>query len=1195
MANYYDIIVRAVDNSTRTFKNVENGLKSVQARTEDVNRRLGEMTGGLTKAGAVAAAALGLAARSAITYSASINDASETTGVAVDQIVALSQALSVNGGDASKATLGIIKFNESLGDARKGAGPAASALSALGLSYAEIQVLSTSEVFARAMQGLAGITDEALRSKLAVDLLGKAGKGVNFKGIAGEMARVTPEAQKSAESIKKIGEASDKLSATWVRFQGRVAQTLGPIADAFNKLSDQQVDGLVDSIAKLAVAIVGLTAGIKAFEIIAKVIGVLSGGFLLFAKGARMAAVGVGMMAVPLASLQKTATITWSTLSKYAAPAWWAAIKRGSGLFAEMGVTFAMLGRKAGHLGTALKAIGGWSGAFAMMGKGLIRMIPFIGQVVAGIWLINDIIKLAFGVDLLDEFTTALGGIGTAIKNTFSDAFGFVKNQWSDLSDFMAKTWIGKKLGLTISKPTTSTGAVVPDTGAGGGRGGQGGATAEELKRADPVMQAAIKSWTDLGDAETAAKGKLLVLKTALMMFGTEGRTSLESLAELFAQASAEAAKLGQVLEKPTALIGREYSMAVARASEENRVFAEQLKMTRTVSQEFTNEIKKAALENQKQALFVKDLTLVYKDYENEIAATNNELAKTANRLLATDLVQQEFWNDIAKTQFELEKQSQFLGNTMLVMAQYAQEVTRATQENQRQQTILDQGVQVLRAYQAEVMGVAIANGIAAKRLTDTATVVKDLTNGLNAQEIELTKNGIALSNTGIQTQKFNIELKTLQQNNQQAAQTLAQLNAAFEAGRIPLDDYARLVGSIDSALQGPTEKFRLLTDELAKFKKETADNQSVADQVSAAFASGTINAAQYALAVSKLGEEFFGFKQLTDAYIASAVLEVAANDKKIKSIEELTQRFKSGAVSAKEYSVVASKLGVDADQVERNVNVFSKGTESMIQDIDALKLASTKAATTFSKEFTEAFVNAKNPLIAFKNFFGNVLNDIASRMTKKYLADPMADALDGMVQGLLNSNKQMVENTSGAAGGMIDIMKSAGSSIVDAMGGAADGIGGIFTNMGSGLMDSMSGVFDWIMKGIGSIGSSLGTSGGGLFDSIAGIFSGGSGGGLFDGIASIFGFAEGGRPPVGRTSLVGEQGPELFVPDSSGTIVPNDQMGQQSKNDAIVVNFNLNAIDTMTGTQFLLQNKPAIVNMIGEAYNKRGRRGPLD
>ena len=39
-------------------------------------------------------------------------------------------------------------------------------------------------------------------------------------------------------------------------------------------------------------------------------------------------------------------------------------------------------------------------------------------------------------------------------------------------------------------------------------------------------------------------------------------------------------------------------------------------------------------------------------------------------------------------------------------------------------------------------------------------------------------------------------------------------------------------------------------------------------------------------------------------------------------------------------------------------------------------------------------------------------------------------------------------------------------------------------------------------------------------------------------------GFADGGRPPVGRPSIVGERGPELFVPGASGTIIPNHAMG---------------------------------------------------
>ena len=48
-----------------------------------------------------------------------------------------------------------------------------------------------------------------------------------------------------------------------------------------------------------------------------------------------------------------------------------------------------------------------------------------------------------------------------------------------------------------------------------------------------------------------------------------------------------------------------------------------------------------------------------------------------------------------------------------------------------------------------------------------------------------------------------------------------------------------------------------------------------------------------------------------------------------------------------------------------------------------------------------------------------------------------------------------------------------------------------------------------------------------------------------------IPGFANGGRPPVGRPSIVGERGPELFVPDRAGTIVPNNALGGSN----IVVN----------------------------------------
>jgi hypothetical protein len=45
------------------------------------------------------------------------------------------------------------------------------------------------------------------------------------------------------------------------------------------------------------------------------------------------------------------------------------------------------------------------------------------------------------------------------------------------------------------------------------------------------------------------------------------------------------------------------------------------------------------------------------------------------------------------------------------------------------------------------------------------------------------------------------------------------------------------------------------------------------------------------------------------------------------------------------------------------------------------------------------------------------------------------------------------------------------------------------------------------------------------------------SGSGIVDVLGGILGFAGGGRPPVGRASLVGERGPELWVPDVPGRV----------------------------------------------------------
>jgi phage-related minor tail protein len=70
--------------------------------------------------------------------------------------------------------------------------------------------------------------------------------------------------------------------------------------------------------------------------------------------------------------------------------------------------------------------------------------------------------------------------------------------------------------------------------------------------------------------------------------------------------------------------------------------------------------------------------------------------------------------------------------------------------------------------------------------------------------------------------------------------------------------------------------------------------------------------------------------------------------------------------------------------------------------------------------------------------------------------------------------------------------------------------------------------------------------------------------------------FASGGQPPVGMPSLVGEKGPELFIPHTAGTIIPNNQLSSMGSTTN-VTNTYINAIDTKSFEDRLLGSSNAI------------------
>jgi len=151
-----------------------------------------------------------------------------------------------------------------------------------------------------------------------------------------------------------------------------------------------------------------------------------------------------------------------------------------------------------------------------------------------------------------------------------------------------------------------------------------------------------------------------------------------------------------------------------------------------------------------------------------------------------------------------------------------------------------------------------------------------------------------------------------------------------------------------------------------------------------------------------------------------------------------------------------------------------------------------------------------------------------------------------------LEKQEDLINKNAEAAKKLKDKMTAVGEEIEgsiknnlrDAITGAQS-FGDAMTNVLNRIRDKI--IDAQIDKLIGSFGENFGKSA-----------SGGEKKGLGGFIGSIIGglFADGGRPPVGKASIVGERGPELFVPKVSGTIIPNSSIG--GGGDSVVNNISV-------------------------------------
>ena len=308
----------------------------------------------------------------------------------------------------------------------------------------------------------------------------------------------------------------------------------------------------------------------------------------------------------------------------------------------------------------------------------------------------------------------------------------------------------------------------------------------------------------------------------------------------------------------------------------------------------------------------------------------------------------------------------------------------------------------------------------------------------------------------------------------------------------------------------------------------------------SAGFATATAAATAFKIAIAKTGIGLLviglGFvaaalmkankeqKQFNDLLEFGSANEISRNieetEEKITKLQESLQGLGTNRNDRGKKLRIGREIEKANEKVtELKANLEDAKLRDLSKEFEMIKKnltdsnASLQKNNTISKELTEEARIRKEHELAIKDLEAQFEGDKLKEL--KELQDiNTEEKLRGLI---IKDNAEKAKELNAA---FKKVGEDIGTGITDALVGAVQGT--------KSLGEAAKSILNDISTSLLRIGINAAMSG--LF--------GGTGFGKF------LGFANGGRPPVGRASIVGEKGPELFIPKTSGTIIPNDRIG---------------------------------------------------
>lgn len=448
--------------------------------------------------------------------------------------------------------------------------------------------------------------------------------------------------------------------------------------------------------------------------------------------------------------------------------------------------------------------------------------------------------------------------------------------------------------------------------------------------------------------------------------------------------------------------------------------------------------------------------------------------------------------------------------------------------------------------------------------------------NQLKTGEIGLDQNQLLIraANLELAGKIKDIELdrsRQLAQNNEQAAQKAKQ--AADEESRVLKSVASIRKDTVSTILDGVNAQFELdtlykgeyavLKDRIKNAQNELDTKTLILDLEEAAALAGAKDAREQA-AVVKLFDQKAKLLALQAAIQNKLNIDKALELKYTKDIADIQSK---GALK-----VAGSQAAADIAGARGNLarSLGGTGFEFQQQQLNAQQQAQRTALDTRLQEINRLRQD-------IPNMTGSKLEDSQKLLSDKeaqYAIDiERLNVLSAIEQQQLRVN-QVTEQYGGIATAIGDSFGNSFKGIISGTMTAQEALASFFQSVADAFLDMAAQIIaKWIqMTILNSIlslfpGGGLTKSGGSGFD-MGGINN--TGLGTFNPANSFPGLgrrAMGGPVAGGTPYIVGEKGPELFMPGRSGTIIPNDALGGGGATN-VVVNVDASGNSNVQGDQ---------------------------